>query len=540
MNHQSFALLLSVTLHHDLLILLALLLVIVLLHMVSGRFGISPPILLVLGGLGVSLFPGIPTVELDPDLVFLIFLPPLLYEAAWRTSWREFWGQRRAISLLAFGLVLFTALTVGLITHSMIPGCTLALGILIGGIVSPPDAVAATSVLGGMRVPKRVLTILEGESLVNDASSLIIFRFALAAVITGQFALGPAIGTFFYVSIVGIAVGLGVSGLMYLIHRYLPTTSAMDVALTLVTPHLLYISAESVHASGVLAVVCGGLFLTNRSSDFLNYRARIQANGAWETLSFILNGLVFLLIGLQMPMILRDLGMPPAPALFYACIVSVVIIASRPAWVFFSAYLRVWLSGGRSRPSLTPKALFLISWAGMRGVVSLASALAIPLTLEDGSAFPMRNFILFTTFVVILCTLVLQGLSLAPVIRALDLEVDGDPAVTYQLERRLRARMAQAVVAHLDGNYAVELGQHEAFSRLRHNYERLGSESLTEGDPQEPVLRERYKKALVDLILVRRQVLRSERCESDLDLEIVRRMEEVLDHEEARIQGTRY
>lgn len=532
--------LLSVALHHDLLIVLALLLVIALLHLLSGRLGISPPILLVLGGLGVSMLPGIPVVALDPDLVFLIFLPPLLYEAAWKTAWRDFWGERRTISLLAFGLVLFTALSVGFITNAMIPGCTLAIGILIGGIISPPDAVAATSVLGGLHVPKRVVTILEGESLVNDASSLIIFRFALAAIITGQFSLAPAIGTFFYVSIVGIGVGLAVGGLMYLIHRYLPTTSAMDVALTLITPHLLYITAESVQASGVLAVVCGGLFLTHRSSDFLNYRARIQANGSWETLSFILNGLVFILIGLQMPMILRDLGMPPAPALLYAGVISAIIIVSRPAWVFVLAYLRVWFSGGRLRPNLNPKALFLISWAGMRGVVSLASALAIPLTLQDGTAFPLRNFILFTTFVVILCTLVLQGLSLAPLIRALEFEDDQDHAAEYRTERRLRARMAQAVVDHLDGNYVVELGQHEAFSRLRHNYERLSLESAEDGDPQEPVLRSRYKNALVELIQIRRQILRSERCESALDVEIVRRMEEVLDHEEARIHGTRY
>lgn len=533
--------LLSVALHHDLLILLALLLVIALLHLLSGRLGISPPILLVLGGLGVSMIPGIPVVELDPDLVFLIFLPPLLYEAAWKTSWRDFWGERRSISLLAFGLVLFTALSVGFITHTMIPGCTLAIGILIGGIISPPDAVAATSVLGGLHVPKRVVTILEGESLVNDASSLIIFRFALAAIITGQFTLAPAIGTFFYVSIVGIGVGLAVGGLMYLIHRYLPTTSAMDVALTLITPHLLYLAAESVQASGVLAVVCGGLFLTHRSSDFLNFRARIQANGAWETLSFILNGLVFILIGMQMPAILRDLGMPPAPALLFATVISVVVIITRPMWVFVSAYLgRLIFRQTPSRPPLQPKALFLISWAGMRGVVSLASALAIPLTLQDGSAFPLRNFILFTTFVVILCTLVLQGLSLAPLIKALKFEDDEDHATVYRTERRLRARMARAVVDHLDGNYSAELGQHEAFSRLRHNYERLSLESAEDADPQEPALRSRYKGALVELIEIRRRILRSERCESALDLETVRRMEEVLDHEEARIHGTRY
>lgn len=533
--------LLTAALHHDLLLVLALLLVIALLHLLSARLRISPPILLVVGGLAVSLLPGMPVVALDPDLVFLIFLPPLLYEAAWRTSWRDFRREGRPITQLALGLVLITALVVGYLTHAMIPGCTLAIGILIGGIISPPDAVSATSVLSGLKVPKRVVTILEGESLVNDASSLIIFRFALAAILTGQFALAPAIGTFFYVSIVGVAVGLGVAWLLFLFHRYLPTTSVIDVALTLMTPHLLYIAAESVGASGVLAVVCGGLFLTHRSSEFLNYRARIQANGTWETLSFMLNGLVFVLIGLQLPMILRDLGMPPAPALFYATVVSAAVILVRPLWVFGSAYMPKWLGLTHQRTvPLPPRALLLVSWAGMRGVVSLASALAIPLTLNDGTPFPLRNFILFTTFTVILITLVLQGLSLSPLIRSLHFADDTDHAAEYRMERHLRARMAQAVVSHLDRHYGDEVVQYEAFSRLRHNYDRLSVESAPENDPPAPQIRERYKSALIDLIGIRRHILRAERCESALDLEIVRRLEETLDFEEARIHSTHY
>ncbi len=537
-----FLVLLSAALHRNVLIMLALLLAVALLHLLSTRLRISPPILLVVAGLAASLVPGMPVLALDPDLVFLIFLPPLLYEAAWHTSWRDFRRERRSIGLLAFGLVLFTALAVGWLTHALIPGCTLAMGILIGGIISPPDAVAATSVLKGLPVPKRVVTILEGESLVNDASSLIIFRFALAAILTGQFALAPAIGTFLYVAIVGVAVGLAVAGGMYLIHLRLPTTSTIDVALTLLTPHLMYLAAESVHASGVLAVVCGGLFLSHRSSDFLNYRSRIQSNGVWDTVSFVLNGLVFILIGLQLPMILRDLGMPPAPALLFAITISAAVILIRPVWVLVAAYLPRWL-GLRKLPNAPPlslKELILVSWAGMRGVVSLASALAIPLTLADGSAFPLRNFILFTTFVVILSTLVLQGISLAPLIRTLQFPRDEAHAGDRDLERRLRARMAQAVVAHLDGHYGPELERHEVFSRLRTNYARLEQGLAAAGDNEVAEVADRYKAALIELIGIRRGILRAERCESALDMALVRHMEETLDFEEARIHHTRY
>ncbi len=295
--------------HHDLLLVLALLFVVFLLVMLAQRIRVAYPIFLVVAGLGISFIPGMPVLHLDPDLIFLIFLPPLLYEAAWYTSWNDFWKWRRPIALLAFGLVFFTSTIIAYTSASLIPGFTLALGFLLGGIVSPPDAVAAATVLKGIKVPKRLLTILEGESLVNDASSLIVFKFALAAVLTGTFSMQQATGQFFLVAGMGIVVGLVGANIMYVIHRFLPTTPAIDAALTVMTPYILFLGAEQFHYSGVMAVVSGGLFISWRSHEiFRTGNTRLNMLGVWTTLIFVMNALVFILIGLELPEIIHGLG----------------------------------------------------------------------------------------------------------------------------------------------------------------------------------------------------------------------------------------
>lgn len=243
--------------HHDLLLVIGLLFAVSLLTLLSPKLRIAYPILLVIGGLLIAFLPGMPHVHMEPEMIFLIFLPPLLYEAAWFTSWREFWRWRRSITMLAFGLVFFTSLVVAYATSWLIPGFTLALGFLLGGIISPPDAVAATSILKGMPIPKRATTILEGESLVNDAASLIVFRFALAAVITGQFTMHLVVERFVILSVGGILIGLVIANAVYFLHRSLPTTASIDTALTLMTSYLMYITAEEFDTSGVLSVVSG-------------------------------------------------------------------------------------------------------------------------------------------------------------------------------------------------------------------------------------------------------------------------------------------
>ena len=373
--------------HDNLLLILALLFSVFMMVMAAQKMKIAYPIFLVLAGLVISLLPGIPDVELDPDLVFLIFLPPLLYEAAWYTSWNDFWRWKRPISLLAFGLVFATSLIVAYVSQALIPGFTLALGFLLGGIVSPPDAVAATTVLKGLPVPKRILSILEGESLVNDASSLIVFRFALAAILTGTFSIHQAVGQFFLVAGMGIVVGLIGATFMYLIHRFLPTTSAIDAALTLMTPYLLYLGAEQFHFSGVMAVVTGGLFISYRSHEiFKNGNTRLNMLGVWTTVIFVMNAMVFVLIGLSLPSIINGLEESSLiQGIKYGVIISIIIILIRFLWVYPTTFIPRWLfKSVRKEQSPGWKVPLVIGWTGMRGVVSLATALSIPFALDNG------------------------------------------------------------------------------------------------------------------------------------------------------------
>lgn len=525
--------------HHDLLLVIGLLFAVSLLTLLSPKLRIAYPILLVLGGLVIAFLPGIPHVRLDPELIFVIFLPPLLYEAAWFTSWREFWKWKRSIGTLAFGLVFFTSLVVGCFTSWLIPGFTLALGFLLGGIISPPDAVAATSVLKGLSIPRRATTILEGESLVNDASSLIVFRFALAAAMTGQFVLSEAIEQFFVLAVGGILVGLAVAHVIYLTHRLLPTTPDIDTALTLMTPYLMYILAEGFHTSGVLSVVSGGLFLSYRSHSFLDHRARVQAYNVWSTLIFILNGLVFILIGLDMPDVVAGLGRAELlNAIGYGLLVSLLIIAVRFVWMYPASHLARMLSRRVREREPAPgwRMLTMISWAGMRGVVSLAAALSIPHTLPDGGPFPHRSTIQVITFVVILVTLVGQGITLPWLVRRLKVR-EVDPRVPEEeQELLLRTRLVRAVIGHLeaqaDRSPHIERAQ-QHFIQLHENYQR----SLTGVHSEEQVRqRDDPNRAMMrSVIAVQRQELVRIRRERVFDDELVRRMESNLDLEETRL-----
>ena len=529
-------------LQEKILLVLALLFAVSMLSMLSIKLKISYPIFLVIAGLLISFIPAIPDIFLDPDIVFLIFLPPLLYAAAWNTSWKEFWKFRRPISLLSFGLVIFTSTAIAFLANAMIPGFSLPLGFLLGAIISPPDAVAATSVLQGLKIPKRVVTILEGESLINDASSLIVFRFALAAIFTGQFSFLKATTEFFLVAGMGILIGLAIAHIVYIVHRFLPTTPSIDTAITLISPYLMYISAEHFHWSGVMAVVSGGLFLSFRSHEIFAYDSRIQAYSFWELFTFLLNGIVFILIGLQLPQIvtgLEDYSM--SSLILYSILISVVIVAIRIIWVFPGAYIPRILSkrirARETRPEW--KGVFLVAWSGMRGVVSLASALAVPLTLANGEKFPHRDLLLFITFVVILFTLVLQGLSLPWVIRKLNISEESNGNENEQ-EMAIRLRMAGAALDHMQNNYGAELNSIDAYSRLRERYERMieiaNKKLLNEEDADEaPDFLPRYRQMLLELVAVRRkelQKLRRERLYSD---ELLNNKEWGLDLEEARL-----
>lgn len=438
--------------HTILPFLLAMVAGIVLLQMLANKLRVAYPILLVLAGLVVGFVPGLPRVHVDPDLIFFIFLPPLLFEAAWSISWKEMRRWYRIIGSFAFLVVFFTALSVALITSQVIPGFTLALGFLLGGIVSPPDAVSTGAITRFVRIPGGTKAILEGESLLNDASSLIIFRFALVAVGTGQFIWQEAAVDFLWMVSGGAGIGLLLGWLFVQAHRRLPTDAPSDIALTLIEPYFMYWMAEQVHASGVLAVVSGGLFMANRRLLFLNSTSRIRGYSVWESFVFILNGLVFLLIGLELPEIADGLwaqGIPMRTAVGYGVLVTVVLILAR----IISSYAAM-ITTLIFRPQVAPRGRsprdrwllpLLLGWTGMRGVVSLAAALAIPVSLADGSAFPHRSLILFITFVVILLTLVVQGLTLPYVIRRSGLfnivaREEPEDAVLHRVRHGLREK----------------------------------------------------------------------------------------------------
>ena len=522
----------------NLLLIIFLLFSISLLSMLSEKLRISFPIFLVLCGLIIGFIPNVLDITLEPDYVFLIFLPPLLYAAAWNTAWKEFWAARKQIGLLAFGLVIITSGAVALVAQWLIPGFPLALGFLLGAIISPPDAVAATSVLQNLKMPKRVLALLEGESLVNDASSLIVFRFAMVAVLTGQFTLWQAGVQFAGVATGGIAIGLLIAFGIYSIHRFLPTTASIDTALTLMTPYMMYICAEHFKCSGVLAVVSGGLFLSSRSHAMFSYNTRIQTQGVWDTIVFLLNGTVFIVIGLQLPIILREMNDGSiGSAVGYGLAITAVTIVVRIIWVFSGIYIAKMFRNKRGtlEPAPSWKAVFIVAWSGMRGVVSLAAALSIPLTLPTGDLFPHRNLILFISFIVILITLVLQGLSLPFLIRKLNIEVKDDG---QDHELQIQKKLTDAVVQHINTKYAEESETNTAFRHLRERYEHLQQaqkKQLTKKG-KVPSYIPAYRSALLELIDVRRGTLEEMRKEEKYADELLRNIEREIDHEEARLR----
>jgi Na+/H+ antiporter len=405
--------------HGILPFLLAMIAAIVLLEMLATRLRVAYPIVLVVAGLLISFIPGLPAIKVNPELIFFIVLPPLLFEAAWNISSKEMKKWYRIIGSFAFLVVLFTALAVAVAANRYIPGFSIALGFLLGGIVSPPDAVSTSAITKFVRIPKSTSTILEGESLLNDASSLIIFRFALVAIGTGQLIWHQAALSFVWMVIGGPGTGLLLGWFFVKLHRILPTDASSDIAFTIIEPYFMYWVGEEIHSSGVLAVVAGGLYMSNRNLFFLNSASRIMGYNVWEAFIFILNGIVFLIIGLDLPEIvegIRSEGILLRTAIGYGVLVTGVLVLAR----MISAYTAMLATlifrrsvmphtGSRKRQLLLP---LLLGWTGMRGVVSLAAALAIPVTLDNGQNFPHRNLILFITFIVILLTLLVQGLTL--------------------------------------------------------------------------------------------------------------------------------
>lgn len=446
-----------------------LIFIIVALVMLANKLGLAYPIVLVLGGLALSFINYFSHITIDPDLIFFIFLPPLLYEAAWQISWKEFWKWRRVITSFAFPIVIITSCVVAFASRALIPGFTLALGFLLGGIVSPPDAISATTIMRQVKAPRILMSVAEGESLLNDASALIVFRFALVAVITGQFHFADAFGSFFLVIIMGTLIGLVIGLFFYAIHRWLPTTPSIEIILSFLAPYCMYYFAERFHFSGVLAVVVGGLFLSSKRHKMLTYQGRVQGSNVWSTIGFMLNGVVFMLIGLQLPYIVNEVEeVSPGQAIWYGVAISLVLIVTRICCTLgaavFTRFAGRFITVADRNPGW--KIPFVFGWSGMRGVVSLAAALSIPVLLQTGQPFPYRNLILIITFIVILVTLVLQGLTLPWVIRKVGIEDNSSGVREREQELTIRRSIAETSLKFLERAHSNEQQWNEHVKNL--------------------------------------------------------------------------
>lgn len=454
------------------LVVLLLLAFVIVFAVVAKKLDKPYPIVLVLAGLPLGFVPGAPEVPLNPDLIFLVVLPPLLYAAAWQTSWRDFQYNISSILLLAFGLVGFTVAGVALAGPRLLPNFDWQSAFVLGAVVSTTDAIAATSVAKKLGLPKRIIDILEGESLVNDASGLLALEFGTAIITGGHVpSVGLGLWRLIYLSVAGIAVGMTLALIVELVEK-LVEDGPVEIAISILTPYAAYLAAEQVHASGVLAVIACGLYLSRRSAHFFSPGVRIQAYAVWEALTFLLNGFVFVLIGLQLPSVLKGMGqMSTASAIGYGLALSALLVVLRMVWTFPGAQAaRLFRNVFQKQKEGPPpaKQVFVVGWTGMRGVVALAAALSLPQLAANGIPFAQRNSIIFFTFVVIMVTLVLQGLTLPLVVRQLGLASPRGPNCEEQEARHI---VLQAALERLE-ELRVTDGQEfaDVYEDLEHHY----------------------------------------------------------------------
>jgi monovalent cation/hydrogen antiporter len=453
---------------HEELQLLALLVSAAALLLLAGPLRIPYPILLVLGGLAVGFAPGVPSVVMPPDVVLVGILPPLLYSAAYNTGLRELRRNLRPISLLAVGLVGATTVAVAAVAHYAID-LSWPAAFVLGAVVSPTDPIAATAIGRRLGVPRRPIAVIEGESLVNDGTALVLFRFAVAAVVTGTFSLANATATLIWSVVGGIAIGLAIGHVIRLVRRRLDNPP-LEVMIAFLTGYFAFLPASAIGASGVLAVVTAGVYMGWHTPELTTVETRLQGSGFWAIFNFLLNALLFGLVGLQLQPIVDGLtGWSAGELVAYGALVSAIVIVVRIAWVFPTTYVpRFLFRRIRERDPYPPWQFpAFVSWAGMRGAITIAAALAIPLRTDAGTLFTDRDLVIFLAFCVVLATLVVQGLSLPFVIRALGLEADDD----VREEAKARIRAAEAALARLEELVAEEWVRDDTAERLRRQYE---------------------------------------------------------------------
>ncbi|WP_420134850.1 Na+/H+ antiporter, partial [Rhodopseudomonas sp.] len=422
-------------------IFLMLLAVLAVTALLARRFNVAPAILLLIAGIALAFIPGIPRIELPPELILLVVLPPLIYSASVAMSWREFRANLRAIGLLAIGCVIFTAFAVALATHYLL-GLEWSVGFLLGAIVAPPDVVAPLAIARKLGLPRRIVVVLEGEGLANDATALILYRFALAAILTGMFSLPKASGTFVAILAGEIAFGIAIGWLSLRLRRW-ARDSQIEITLSLLTPYIAYWIPEHLGGSGVIATVACGLYISWNGPLMISAATRLQGIFFWDLVIYLIEGVLFLLTGFEVRAILeRSKGVPFDELVAATLLVAAIVIVARFVWVYPATYLPHLLSGRvRARETVPSwRATFVVAFTGVRGAVSLATALALPFALPDGSGFPDRDLILFVAFGVILITLVGLGLTLPSVVRALGISQVGESEHVVEHENEIAAR----------------------------------------------------------------------------------------------------
>lgn len=534
----------SATIHNVELIFLLLLFFVAGLAALAKRLRTPYPIILVIGGLILSFLPHAPRVELNPDIVFLVIIPPLVFSSAFLTSWRDFRYNLIPILMLAFGLVGFTVLGVAAACRWILPGFDWRMGLVLGAVVSTTDAIAATTIARRLGLPKRIVDILEGESLVNDATGLLALEFTVGFVVTGHnpgFLEGA--GRLAYLTVASVLVGLAIGKVMHFIESKIDDAS-IEVTLSLLAPFLAYLSAEGIHSSGVLSTVVCGLYLGHKSSFYFSRAARLRAEAVWETLTFVLNGVVFILIGLQLPYVIAEISAAHMRhVIWLGVLFSGVVILLRILWVFpgawFTNRIRRYIFQ-QPEPLPNPRSVFVVAWTGMRGVIALAAAISLPKFLANNAPFPHRSLIIFLTFSIIFITLVLQGLTLPPLIRKLGL---AGTDTRNPEEERARREMAEAALAYLEHAREHDAPEADTIYDELIRTQRRRLDLLNEQPADGAYSREefqRFRDVSAHVRSVQRAALLHMRNENHINDEVMRKLEREIDIVETRFATSEY
>ena len=504
----------------------------------ARRLKIAYPILLVIAGLVLSFLPGMPRIGLDPNLVFLVFLPPLLYSAAWTLSWREFQRNFVSIAMLAVGLVFFTILGLALAAGSLLPGFDWRSAVLLGAVVAATDAIAATSIARRVGLPQRIVDLLEAESLVNDGTGLLALQFGLLMLMTGRTpSVIEGVGRLVFLTGGGVVIGLAIGAAVAWFER-LVDDGPIEIVISILVPYAAFLIGDRAHVSGVIAVIACSMYMSRKSSGYMSPQVRLQATAVWDALTFVLNGIVFVMIGLQLPYVMSQIsGMSRVVLLEYGVGFSAVIIAVRMVWVYGETYIAYavqrWVQKVDAEEP-DPRRLFVIGWGGMRGVLSLAAAVSLPYVLPDGRTFPQRSMIIYLAFCLIVATLVVQGLTLPWLIRRLGLT---EPVRIKDEEQDARRVLLREALVHLDRKRSKNRDQSTMFGELIAGYQQMldAMPAEREARAQGMVDQARRSAAILDVLQTQRAALLRLWDDGRIDDEVLRTLQRELDLEESRV-----